>query len=281
MFTLIAENKYGEQLELTHSEAYVITNIDGIDPPEAVINSTRNAGADGSVFNSAYVDNRVITITLAINAPAELNRINLYKYFKSKQKVKLYYKNSTRNVCIEGYVQNIPINYFEKKQIAQIIIFCPNPFFNESIDKITNFETVTSLFQFPFEIETPIPFSSIATNAETNVINSGDVETGMIITLRASGTVVNPAIYDVDTGEYFKINKTMTTGDVITINTKDKEKSITLLSAGVLSNIIGNIEYGSTWLKLRPGDNIMLITATTLPENLISSVSVINQYEGV
>ena len=86
MFTLIAENKYGEQLELTHSEAYVITNIDGIDPPEAVINSTRNAGADGSVFNSAYVDNRVITITLAINAPAELNRINLYKYFKSKQK---------------------------------------------------------------------------------------------------------------------------------------------------------------------------------------------------
>ena len=281
MFTLIAENKYGEQLELTHSEAYVITNIDGIDPPEAVINSTRNAGADGSVFNSAYVDNRVITITLAINAPAELNRINLYKYFKSKQKVKLYYKNYTRNVCIEGYVQNIPINYFEKKQIAQIIIFCPNPFFNESIDKVTNFETVTSLFQFPFEIETPIPFSSIATNTETNVINAGDVETGMIITLRASGAVVNPAIYDVDTGEYFKINKAMAAGDVITINTKDKEKSITLLSNGVLSNIIGNIEYGSTWLKLRPGDNIMLITATTLPENLISSVSVINQYEGV
>ena len=281
MFTLIAENKYGEQLELTHSEAYVITNIDGIDPPEAVINFTRNAGADGSVFNSAYVDNRVITITLAINTPADLNRINLYKYFKSKQKVKLYYKNSTRNVCIEGYVQNIPINYFEKKQIAQIIIFCPNPFFNESINKVTNFETVTSLFQFPFEIETPIPFSSIATNTETNVINSGDVETGMIITLRASGTVVNPAIYDVDTGEYFKINKAMAAGDVITINTKDKEKSITLFSAGVLSNIIGNIEYGSTWLKLRPGDNIMLITATTLPENLISSVSVINQYEGV
>lgn len=40
MFTLIAENKYGQQLELTHNDAYVITNIDGLDPPDAVINTT-------------------------------------------------------------------------------------------------------------------------------------------------------------------------------------------------------------------------------------------------
>ena len=64
MYTLIAQNKYEEQLELTHNEAYVITSIDGIDPPDAVINTTRNANADGSVYNSAYVDNRTITIRI-------------------------------------------------------------------------------------------------------------------------------------------------------------------------------------------------------------------------
>ena len=68
MFKLSVENKYGEVLELSQNPAYVIKLIDGIDPPDAVINTARNANADGSVFNSAYIDNRTITITLAINS---------------------------------------------------------------------------------------------------------------------------------------------------------------------------------------------------------------------
>ena len=77
MFTLKAENIYGQKIELTHNDAYVIENVIGLDPPDGVINTTRNASADGSIFNSSYVDNRTITITLAINAPAEENRIEL------------------------------------------------------------------------------------------------------------------------------------------------------------------------------------------------------------
>ena len=29
MYTLIAQNKYGQQMELTHNEAYVIESIEG------------------------------------------------------------------------------------------------------------------------------------------------------------------------------------------------------------------------------------------------------------
>lgn len=153
MYTLIAENKYGEQLELTHNPAYVIKSIEGIDPPEAVINTTKNANADGSVYNSSYVDNRTIIITLAINGPAEANRIKLYKYFKTKYPVTLYYKNDTRNVFINGYVKNMPIEFFNKKQIAQITIFCPEPFFNASSSDMVDFSSVQDLFEFPFSIE--------------------------------------------------------------------------------------------------------------------------------
>ena len=45
MFTLKAENTYGQRIELTHNEAYVIENVIGLDPPESVINTTRNASA--------------------------------------------------------------------------------------------------------------------------------------------------------------------------------------------------------------------------------------------
>lgn len=153
MFTLTVENKYGEQMELTHNDSYVITSIEGIDPPQAVINTTRNANADGSIYNSAYVDNRTITITLAINAGAEDNRILLYRYFKAKYPVKLNYQNASRNVYINGFVQNIDIQFFNQKQIAQITILCPDPFFVGTEDNITEFSSIDSLFEFPFSIE--------------------------------------------------------------------------------------------------------------------------------
>lgn len=281
MYTLTAQNKYGEQLELTHNEAYVIESIEGLDPPDAVINTTRNANADGSVYNSAYVDNRQIIITLAINGPAEANRINLYKYFKAKYPVRLYYKNDTRNVYIDGFVKSMPIEFFKKKQIAQITILCPEPFFNGTNNEIVDFSSVEAQFEFPFSIEEPVEFGSISVQNELNMINNGDVETGFIIYMRARGSVTNPTIYNVDTNEYIKLNITLEPGDEVYINTRKKQKTIQLTSDGETSNIIGQLVSGSTWFTLTPGDNIFGITAEVSPENMDVYCILTDQFEGV
>lgn len=281
MYTLKVQNQYGEVLELTHNEGYVITDITGIDPPDAVINTTRNAGADGSMFNGAYVDNRQIVITMAINSPAEDNRIKLYKYFKMKNAIRLFYKNSTRDVYIDGYVQHINIQYFDKKQIVQITVFCPNPFFNDVSDNMVEFNAIDSLFEFPFEIVTPIPFSEITTGEEINVRNLGDVASGMEIKIIVAGTVTNPVMYNVVTNQYFKIMKSFSTGDVIVINTNKKYKKVQLTSEGTTTSIVGNIASGSTWLQIDPGDNIFQITADSNPENIIAFCNTVTQYEGV
>lgn len=281
MYTLKVRNQYGEVLELTHNEGYVITDITGIDPPDAVINTTRNAGADGSMFNGAYVDNRQIVITMAINSPAEDNRIKLYKYFKMKNAIRLFYKNSTRDVYIDGYVQHINIQYFDKKQIVQITVFCPNPFFNDVSDNMVEFNAIDSLFEFPFEIVTPIPFSEITTGEEINVRNLGDVASGMEIKIIVAGTVTNPVMYNVVTNQYFKIMKSFATGDVIVVNTNKKYKKVQLTSEGTTTSIVGNIASGSTWLQIDPGDNIFQITADSNPENIIAFCNTVTQYEGV
>ena len=282
MFTLIAQNKYGEQLELTHNAAYNITEIDGIDPPDATINTTKNAGADGSVFNSAYMNNRTITITLVVNAPAETNRLTLYQYFKSKFPVRLYYSNSSREVYIDGYVQSMTVGFFDKKQTVQIVIFCPQPHFNGVNESVQEFASIESLFEFPFDIPAAgVEFSSILTNVEQSIINNGDLDTGTIITIQATGQVVTPKIYNVDTGELFILNTTLQDGDLVTINTRRGEKSITLLRAGVTSNLIGSLADGSTWFELIPGDNVFTVAADSLVENMIVTFSLIDQYEGV
>lgn len=282
MYTLTVENKYDEQLALTDNPAYAITDIDGIDPPDANINTTKNAGADGSEFNSSYVNDRQITITMVVNAPAEVNRINLYKYFKSKFPVRLYYTNDTRDVYIDGYVQNISVGFFDKKQTVQIVIYCPKPYFNGATDSVQEFAAIEDLFEFPFDIaEEGTEFSDLLLGLEKSIINNGDVETGVVITLQATGSVVTPKIYNVETAESFILNTTLQAGDLVTINTRQGEKAITLLRNGVSSNLIGALEQGSSWFILNPGDNVFTVAADANPENMIVTFTVTDQYEGV
>ena len=418
MYTLIAQNKYGQQMELTHNDAYVIESIEGLDPPDAVINTTRNANADGSIYNSSYVDNRQITITLAINGPAEANRIQLYKYFKNKYPVRLYYQNGTRDVYIDGYCKTIQIEFFKKKQIAQITILCPNPFFKSVENQLIDFSSVTAEFEFPFSVEESgnllpntmtsqsiggiyftvnddgtieasgtstdytwsayvnedgislpagsyelsgcptggssttyrlqaftgdpssptltvndygsgesftltadsivkvrmlvkgtiddtfkpmirtaniesdtymeygdppglIEFGTIIIEQEKDLLNIGDVETGVEFYLKARGPVTNPTIYNSETNEYFKLTLSMVKGDVVYINTQVKQKIVQLTRNGVTTNIIGQLTSGSTWFVVNPGDNLFIVTAEDNPANLDAYCIVTDQFEGV
>lgn len=282
MFKLKVENKYGEVLELSQNPNYVIKLIDGIDPPDAVINTARNANADGSVFNSAYVDNRTITITLAINQPTEANRIALYRYFKSKYPVTLYYENDSRNVKISGYVQQVPVQYFAKKELFQVTILCVNPYFEGVEQETTMIDSAEALFEFPFEIETPIAFSEQNEIHEEVVINNGDIETGALFILHAKGTVVNPSIVNMDTNEVFAFNVTLSMGDEIRLNTVVKQKSVLLYKAnGTVQNLIGSVYAGASWFQLRPSGNVFSILATSGLSNLDAAIYSSDKYQGV
>lgn len=282
MYTLIAENKYGEQLEITNNPRYVITDIDGLYPPEGVINTTQVANMDGSVFNSSRINDRVITITMAINGPAEANRLLLYRYFKTKYPVRLYYENGVRDVYIDGYVSKFSVEYFEKKQTAQIEISCPMALFRAVKESVTEFANIENMFVFPFAIEAAgRSFSEIALGEQKTIINGGDVETGIIIKLNALETVLNPKIYNVDTSDRMTLSVEMRAGDEITINTRKKEKSITLLRDGVQTNIVGKLDVGSTWFNLIPGDNVFTYEADEFPEHLQCIFIINNQFEGV
>lgn len=282
MYSLTVENKYGETLELTNNDQYVITDILGIDPPDGVINSTKGAGTDGSIFNSSTLDNRTITITMYINSPAEENRINLYKYLKTTQPVRLHFTNESRDVYIDGYVQKMPIQYFKKKEYIQIYIFCTNPLFNGQKESITDFSYTDPLFEFPFAIESAgIPFSEIKTNDEQFITNTGDTETGAIFELHAIGTVTNPTIYSGNANEHFTLEYTLSSGDTVTIDTRKKHKSVKLNHNGTITNLIGYMTYDSTWFVLTPGDNVFAIGASSGDSNLQCVITVMNQYQGV
>lgn len=282
MYFLAIENHKGERLNLTQNPKYSVTNIEGLTPPQANINTAINANFDGSVFRSSRLADRNIVITLAIEGDAEANRIELYRYIKAKKQCTIYYRNGRRDVSIVGYVESLNVGIFEQKEIAQVSILCPKPYFADVVNTILDMSVISSGFEFPFSIDSEgIEFGRVDAGQESIVQNIGDVETGALIVFHATGDVMVPAIYNVDTGEKMRINVDMTAGDLLVINTKQGEKSIHLVVDGIETNVINKLIVGSTWLQFESGANTMLVDADMGVEHFQCFVTFNNLYEGV
>lgn len=282
MYSLKVENDRGNTLELTHNPNYTVYRIEGLNPPQATINSSVNTTTDGSSINSVRLENRNIVIYVAIEGAVEANRINLYKYFPVKKSVKLYFSNNSRDVYIEGRVELIECDLFSSKQVAQISLICPKPYFKDVNDLLTMFSDVSKLFEFPFSIgKSGVEVSAITTNQRRSIINAGDVETGVIIKLFAIGAVVNPVIYDVLKRTYLKLNFTMLASDTLIINTNVGEKSIELIRDGVSYNAMGYMSQDSSWFTLEAGDNVFTYDCESGNSNLQLTFTTAILYSGV
>lgn len=262
MFSLTVKNKYGKEMTLTQNPSYCVYDIDGLSPPDATINTTKTVVTDGSLFNSAYLNNRQIIITTTIESPAEDGRAKLYDFFQSKMPVTLFFENEIYNAKIDGFVQNISIGFFQKKQTAQITVVCLDPYFHDIKTEHVILKNVDDMFEFPFDIaDDGVEFSEIS--AETKaVINKSQVEVGAIFNIFANQNTENPMIALQESNEFIGLSINMEMGQHLSICTIPKKKKAVLIGAnGEESNVIGSLMEGSAWLKLRPGMNTFTLSS--------------------
>jgi hypothetical protein len=123
--------------------------------------------------------------------------------------------------------------------------------------------------------------SIIGTDIRKNIVNAGEVDTGVIMEIFAIGTVVNPIIYDVLNRTHMKLDFTMQTNDIIRINTYSGAKSVTLIRDGVESNMLSQLSYSSKWLTLKGGDNVFTYDAESGLANVRLTFRTVAHYGGV
>lgn len=282
MYTLAVENTRGEYLEITHREGYKITDIQGLTPPHANINTTAMAGGDGSSFNSSSLDNRNIVITLYIDSDIERNRQRLYRFFRIKKNCRLYFKNANRNVYIDGYVETFEATIFANTQKVQISVLCNDPYFKNVKTSLYEFSRTTNYFEFPFSIpKEGIKFSAVANISSVDVINNGENEVGVEINLIANGTVLNPKIINVLTGETLTLNVDMDAGDRIKITTHKGNKHAVLYKDEAETNIMNAIGENPTWFSIDIGDNVFSYAAELGGESLNVTFTLTEEFTGV
>lgn len=259
MFRLEVENATGAALTLTGKEAqYQVINIEGLNPAPAQINTTPVANRDGALFNSSRLDVKNIVITIRINGDVERNRLRLYDYFPTKERVTIYYSNDTRDVFIEGYVENLECDLFNISELAQISVLCPDPYFQNINEIVTDISNTIALFHFPFAIDydDPVPISEYEDSRITNVYNEGSSETGVIIDILAKSDFYSITIQNVQTGDGLTLDYAFLTNDEIIINTNKGHKSVSLIRSGQSTNIFTAVRRDSVFFQLKAGDNL-------------------------
>jgi Phage tail protein len=202
--------------------------------------------------------------------------------------IRLDIKTEVRSVYIDANVELSPSINPDPEHTNEgwhnvlVQLTAGNPFFQSTEVNKVEIAVWNSLFEFPFEIPSEgLEMGLRSPSLIVNVLNNGQVETGMIIKFKAIGSVLNPSLFNVNTREYIKLNKLMSPGETITINTNKRKKRIESSLNGVKSNIFNTIEFGSKFIQLATGDNLFRYDADENLENLEVSIYFSTQYLGV
>lgn len=309
--SIVVTNHLNQSVTLSLTDPWdtglIITQITGLGPPKAAINSTDLAMGDGAAYNSARIDKRniVFNFRLAevmepdgqhIKKTIEEVRLDTYRYFPLKKHVKMLFETDTRTATIEGYIESNEPDIFNEKETAQVSIVCPDPFFY-AYSKTANLNSVEPMFGFPFcnndPVEPMLTVGEIIFNVGQNVYYKGDAECGVILNIHAIGTVKPMTIINNNSLEQMVINTSkigaitggenyLISGDDLVVSSMSGNVYCRLIRGGVTYNALSCIPKTSDWLHLYRGDNIFSYEAEDeTTTNVLVSIDGYNLYTGV
>lgn len=299
-------NYLGDSIKLEmgrpEQSGFLIKSVSGLGPAKASINAIEISTNDGSLFNSARLNQRNIVFEFVFTDTVNLESIEAlrqktYKYFPMKKKLTILIETDNRIVQTVGYVESNEPNIFSSQEGTQISIICPDPFFYSAGKDgtiVTVFYGIEADFEFPFSNESLneplLVLGTMQIKTENNIFYPGDAEIGITIKIHALGDVEDVTIYNSGTREIMEIDTDKLTamtgygiiaGDDIVINTLKGDKSITLIRGGVNINILNALAKDTDWFTLAKGDNIFAFGAEVGTSNLQFLIENHVVYEGV
>lgn len=291
-----------EGIKLQNVETRAVLTLDMVSTPGFILNSVDWGAVESTHHSFKYVnqigvyvtstglETRSVTIQGWVIAENEsmmtIRKTTLNRFFNPQQAVDLFYKD-----YVLRFLPNTSIRYStviaENNEVIckfKVEGYCPDPLFSEQVESKVAAANTQAMFHFPLIIsETPNPPGGIIFGLRqpsliVTVTNNGAVDVGMKIVFRASGTLTNPSLIEVNTQKFFKVNKMMVAGEEITIDTIIGEKKIEGYLNGITSNYFKYRDLDSEWLQLKVGDNLFRYDADQNVGNLEVYIYYNNKY---
>lgn len=253
-------------------ESLDVSAVEGIDQ----LYST--PGQDGELHASTYLGTRSVTITAWItNRPDSLakQKARLNRFCNPKQPLDILVEEY-KLTFIPGY----SIQYSKEKQennevMCKFVIMgqAYNPFWTSQQEVESLVSYTEPLWILPFYIpQDGLVFGVNQPTASTQ-INNDDLPVGCKIVFSASGgSVVNPGVVCAETQEQIIINKTLSSGEQVTVDTRVGHRRITGLIGMESYNGMKYLDPNSDWVTLTTGLNTFSFFADSGSEFLAVSI---------
>jgi hypothetical protein len=281
---IIYVNSGGESITIRQVKPYFLEKLDGTGSIRNTVNTFKAPEQDGAFYVSSTLDMRNITmegtIVAATADEAYELRKNFLRFFSPKKSGVLKYRDKQISCVVEEVALTVSIR--ERIPKFFLSLLCPSPFF-ETLDEVRQeLASWEPLLEFALEIpEEGIEFGLRQPSQIIAVDNIGDVPCGCEIVFRATGSVTNPELLHLDTGEYVKILTTMSSGDEFHIYTHFAGKRVISISGTTESNAFYLLDTDSDFFQLAPGINNLRYDASNNLELLDVSVYYRPQFLGV
>lgn len=276
-------------LSCTDTENFVLNYVDW-GYVSGTHHSYKYVGQNGAYISSTSIGTRAVDIMGWVIAETEdemsERKAILNKFFNPQQSVRLKYKEYAISFMPDKSVQYTATFADNNEFICKfkIVGTCPNPLFEDSFESRVSIAATIPVFHFPLVLSDNLVYGGVVFGYRQNslialVNNKGSVPTGMNVVFKAKGTVVNPQLYDVNTQKYIKINKTLSVGEQVVVNTNVGERNIQGGYEGEpLENYFRYKDLSSDWLQLQIGENLFRYAAQSGLDELEVFIYFHNKY---
>ena len=274
--TFVYLNENGESIVFTFASGYLIDKPQGIDTLSISHSEAQGINQVGSTFQSSNVKSRPVTMKGRIVGLFQQDKkTNLLSVVRPDLSARLYADDyylevrPTATPTIEGR---------EKNASFQFSMLAAYPYWQKDSSVVATLSGVQKRFKFPWNISRKYRFGEVVTAQFITVNNEGQVPVPYTATFTAVDTVVSPKLIDAYTNEYLLLNKTLVAGEKVVVQiTHDR----TYVNSSVDGECRGALDLGSSFYRLKVGDNVIKPEATSGKANLNVTIDFAAEIVGI
>lgn len=234
-----------------YSNGYAMLKADGLGPVKATIVRSSFAQTNGTQYHSSSIGERNVLLKLGLQPNWASNDVEdlrnaLYDYFMPMMPISMrFYNDKGLVVDIDGRVESCEDDRWTDEPTVDISILCFSPYFLV-LD------------------ETTVSGNTVEDTTATTIEYLGNADVGVVLTLNIDRVLTEFTIYNnAPDGpiQSIDVQTSFAAGDVVTINTNQGSRGITLVRAGVTSQPLQAIQFPTPWITLSKGDNDVRVHA--------------------
>lgn len=275
----------GKEMVFGKRSAYKIRSVQGLETSDITLTATENAGIDGATVTNRRLGPRHIDIIGGIpSGDREAYRETLVRFFNPSNEGTAIIEYCGRKRKVEYLIENVDFGTLDsvyKIPEFTVSLYCENPMLLSTSSYGGNIAAFIPQFALPFKctVEKKQIMGYQKISQSILITNDGDKAVGAEFVITATrGDVSNPTIQNETTGQYIKVVRTLSMGDILRISTIPRQKEILINGSNAITDMDRMSDLS---LSIMPGDNVLEYDAENGMTNMDVRLYYTPEYLGV